>query len=119
MAYDNPGPGAGKAAKRPAEPNTFFLDPDMFPPGMAETLKAGEVIEFKIVAPLDKVHGVEIEYNYGDEGSPAEEAGETPAEEGQEKMGMASDMHESEGGEDWEAEARRTLSPQNSETEAY
>jgi hypothetical protein len=86
--------------------NTFFVMADMFPQGMAETLKAGEVIEFRIVAPPDKDGEIEVEYNFGDEG----EAKETPGE---------GESTESGGGESWEQEARSALDPQAKESETY
>jgi hypothetical protein len=104
MAYENKpteNPGGGNADR-----NTFHLASDMFPPGMAETLKAGEVIEFRIVAPPDQDGDVEVEYNYGDDKGGKETMSEGMHEDG-----------EGEGG-NWDEEARKVLDPQAPENEA-
>ncbi len=80
--------------------NTFHLTADMFPEGMAKTLKAGEVIEFRIVSPLDKDGDVEVEYNYGDsdEKSEGTEGTESTEEQAPESS--------------WEDDFRQSMSPQ-------
>ena len=102
MPYKTKNPG------KPETPNVIHIPADMFPPGMAETLKAGEVIEFKIAQPLDGDREVGIAYNYGDDD-----------QGGEQQPDQAQDMPEGgEGGEQWEDEARRVLNPQDKESEA-
>ncbi len=106
--YDLPNTGLGnetqneKPAAGAAGRNSFFLSRDMFPEGMADSLKPGEVIEFRIVAPPDQDGEIEVEYNQG-EAPQAMEAG-------------AGAPDEKEG--DWESEAREMLNPQAPENEA-
>lgn len=69
----------------------------MFPGDMVKTLKAGEVIEFRIVSPVDKDGDVEIEYNHGEE-APGAEAGEKE--------------------EPWEDDFRKEMSPRAEQKEA-
>ena len=85
MAYGNPGnPGpmagegdamSGAPDNPPAQPagegekespGIVHIPSDFFPPGMAKTLKAGEVIEFKILGPPDAEGDVPVEYNTGE-----------------------------------------------------
>lgn len=121
MAYEsNPGPAAGDSAEVKPAPEgkagaVFHVQADMFPPGMAETLKPGEVIEFKILGKPDAEGDIPIQYNTGEPGEEGAEGGAEASEPTAE--GTEGGMEGAEGG-DWEGEARKALSPQTDESES-
>lgn len=109
MAYEKAAAGYGAGT---ASGNTFTLDPDMLPPGMAGKVKVGDILEFKVAEEPDADGGVTVVYNTGEESGGGEEAmeagagaGEAPPEGGGEPTGS------------WEEDFRKSMSPQAPQTE--
>ena len=68
---------------------SLYITPDMLPKGMAETMKAGDILEFKYVG-TDKDGDIEVVYNTGDDKKDKEPS--------------------------WEDQFRAHMSPQSNET---
>lgn len=110
MAYKNSSGGGANPGS-----NTFVIDPDMLPPGMAEKINKGDILEFKVVEGGDGDGGITVEYNYGEGGGEGEE--KEPMSEAM-KEGDMGEMKEGETG-NWEEDFRKSMSPQNDQSGAY
>lgn len=109
MMGDEGGAGEGGegAAPMPADPGAngetnqggvIHIPKDMLPPGMAEKINKGDILEFRCIGPADAEGDVPVEYNTGEGEDNKEEPWEDQFRKEMSPRSTAGDEGASDGG---------------------